>query len=411
MLETKKLFAAGLALALLATTGCFDFETAFTECVRAGNCNPPPGTCDPTLPDPLDEAFVDANCDGVDGDADAGFFVDPVAGQNVNPGTLKAPFRTLAHALPFAADAGKVLYLAQGTYNEPALRLERPVSLYGGYSRGEDGGWARGNEFDSLLKGGPIGLTVSGLENAELVLDRLHITSTTPPDAGAPSIGLRVLNSLGVRLNHVTVEAGRGADGTPGASAVANPQTGADGGPGQSTSQTTPNVRADGGSPAVNSCGVGIRGGYGGQGGVAGIDPTRGEAGIPSSDGGTAGPNVDVNNCPATATSCQCNGIAGGKGQDGTEGEPGMDGTPGDGIGQQKDDSWVANVGGGGGPGQPGGAGGGGGGGSYCNIVEWLRSAESTGGGGGGGGAGGCPGVGPDAGGGGGGASIAVLLV
>jgi hypothetical protein len=409
MLETKKLFATGLALALLATTGCYDFDTSFTECVRLGRCNPPPGTCNPALPDLPDEDFVDANCDGVDGDADAGFFVDPTAGSNVNPGTLKAPFRSLAHALPIAADAGKVLYLAQGPYNEPALRLERPVSLYGGYARGEDGGWARGNAFETRINGGPIGLTVSGLEDTALTLEQLHIISTTPPDAGAPSIGLRVLNSMDVRLRHVTVEAGRGADGLPSNPAVANPQAGADGGPGQTPTDTPTDARADGGSPGVNSCGTGIRGGSGGQGGIASATATPGEAGIPSADGGELGQNVTVGDCSGTL--CQCNGDAGGRGQDGAEGNAGTDGPAGDGIGQQKNDSWVANAGGGGGPGQPGGGGGGGGGGGYCLVQAGSRLLDSKGGGGGGGGAGGCPGVGAGAGGGGGGASIAVLLV
>ncbi|QRN96232.1 DUF1565 domain-containing protein [Archangium violaceum] len=394
-----------LALPLLVA-GCTtpgSGEEPGPSCPDATACPCQPGQTD--LPD---DSFQDSNCDGVDGTASAALFVDPTSGQDINTGTREAPLKTLSYAIQRAANQGKALYLAQGTYDEPALVLDKPVSLYGGYS-GVSGGWARGN-YTTQLRGGGVGLTVSGLgKDAGVTLERMRITSASATDAGAPSIGVRVMYSGGVKLRYVEVLAGAGAPGTPGSTPPPNPQGGVQGGMGQSTTnEATPNTRAGGGAPGVGGCSSDLAG-RGGQGGVYGVEPTRGEAGIPASDGGTAGPNVVLNNCPTTIPTCQCNGIAGGKGQDGVEGEAGTDGRAGDGIGRLAGDSWMANVGGDGGLGHPGGAGGGGGGGSYCST-EWLRATEASGGGGGGGGTGGCPGTGAT-GGSGGGASIAVLLI
>lgn len=406
MLETKRLFAAGLTLAWLAALGCYDFEGAFQDCVASGQCKPE--GCKKEWADAPDEFSHDNNCDGIDGDPNNAFFVDPVLGKNTNPGTPQAPFQTLSHAVTAAAAAGKALYLAQGNYDEPAFRLDKPVSLHGGYS-GLDGGWARDGGYTTRIGGGSIGLTVSGLgEDAGVVLERLHIESVQPPDAGAPSIGLRVMGSGGVRLRYVQVVAGPGAPGTAGTSPVINPRGGADGGDGESSRRTDPRMRADGGTPGLSSCGdVAARsGGRGGLGGQLANPATDGLAGERATDGGTAGTPQDLPDCTGTVE-CVCTGRPGTNGQQGLDGAPGDDGPAGNALGQLTNDSWVASTGSTGGPGQPGEGGGGGGGGGYCRMGTYS-SAEGAGGGGGG--SGGCPGTGAS-GGGGGGASIAVLLI
>ncbi|QRO02958.1 DUF1565 domain-containing protein [Archangium violaceum] len=389
-----------LALPLLVA-GCTtpgSGEEPGPSCPDAAACPCQPGQTD--LPD---DSFQDSNCDGVDGTASAALFVDPASGQDINTGTREAPLKTLSYALQRVANQGKALYLAQGTYDEPSLVLDKPVSLYGGYS-GVEGGWARGN-YTTHLRGGGVGLTVSGLgKDAGITLERMRITSASATDAGTPSIGVRVMYSGGVKLRYVEVLAGAGAPGTPGSTPPPNLQGGVDGGVGQSTFQATSPTRADGGAPGVGGCSSDPAG-RGGQGGDFLTSATDGESGIPSADGGIAGGRREES-CPGT---CQCIGNPGGKGQDGAEGAPGTDGTPGDGIGQLQGDSWMAHVGATGGPGAPGGGGGGGGGGGYCELTT-STSVISQGGGGGGGGTGGCPGMGAT-GGSGGGASIAVLLI
>ncbi len=401
MLETKTLLAAGLALASLATTGCYDFDQAFQDCVAAGRCNAT--ACDPTRDDPPDDSFQDTNCDGVDGTASAAFFVDPVEGRDNNPGTPAAPFKTFAHALQRASSEGKALYLAQGAYDEPSLMLDKPVSLHGGYAR-VDGGWVRGNEHITHLGGGSIGLTVSGLgEDAGVIIDHVRIASTTGLNAGEPSIGLRVLNSKGVRLRYVELLAGAGARGADGYSPPANSNHGVDGGEGQSPIDI--GTVADGGAPGASGCG-GNRGGKGGQGGASLTIPlaTPGESGQPSVDGGTAGAPRNESYCGQPP--CGYEGNPGERGQNGVPGDAGTDGPPGNAVGHLSSDGWVPESGSDGGSGTPGGGGGGGGGGGH--IV--AGGAASEGGGGGGGGGGGCPGTGAT-GGGGGGASIALLLI
>jgi hypothetical protein len=402
MLETKKLFAAGLAMASLATTGCYDFDKAFEDCVAAGRCNVT--ECDPTRADPPDDSFQDTNCDGLDGTASAAFFVDPVDGRDNHPGTAEAPFKTLSHALQRASSEGKALYLAQGTYDESKLLLDKPVSLYGGYAR-VDGGWVRGEEHVTHLGGGSIGLTVSGLgEDAGVVIDHVRITSTAGLDAGEPSIGMRVLNSKGVRLRYVEILAGAGARGADGTSPAANNQNGLDGGVGQST--TAFGAIAEGGAAGTSPCG-GLMGGKGGKGSPSQTTPaTSGESGLPSTDGGSPGGPRNEPFC-GSAMGCVFEGHPGEKGEDGANGDAGTDGPPGNATGHLSSDSWVPASGSPGVPGAPGAGGGGGGGGGH---IVGGGSATSEGGGGGGGGGGGCPGAGAT-GGGGGGASIALMLI
>ncbi|MGZ3461630.1 MAG: PE-PGRS family protein, partial [Archangium sp.] len=140
MLETKKPFVAGLVLALLAAAGCYNFDEVFNDCVSAGRCKPT--DCDPSASDPPDDLFFDANCDGVDGMADGGVFVDPRDGvDDVTSGTRGTPFKSLSFALQHLPEGNTAIYLAQGAYDEPEMRLDKPVSLYGGYA-GVQGNWA-----------------------------------------------------------------------------------------------------------------------------------------------------------------------------------------------------------------------------------------------------------------------------
>ncbi|AKJ00063.1 uncharacterized protein DUF1565 [Archangium gephyra] len=401
MLETKKPFAAGLALALLAATGCYDFDTEFKDCLDDGQCLP--AVCDPLAVDLPDDLFFDANCDEVDGTPGDAIFVDP-AGQDSNAGTREAPIKRLSAALKAAVSQGKKsIYLAQGTYDEADLRMEQAVSLYGGYA-GMAGNWKRGKDYITRIGGStPTGFTVSGLMDAGVAIEWVHIGSANSTVPGTPSIGLRVIDSSGVRLRHVEVEAGAGAPGRDGDSPGPNTQVGADGGVGLDGSASTPS----GGPRGAGSCGTGsYAGGMGGAGGRFGTAPVAGTAGEPyTTGGGTAATNKLDTACSTTV--CVCDGEQGGEGQPGEVGGRGKDGTAGDGTGVLEGSTWVAKSGTDGEAGTVGKGGGGGGGGGFC---EAPGSTQSKGGGGGGGGAGGCPGAGAK-GGQSGGASIALLLL
>lgn len=401
MLETTKPFAAGLVLALLATTGCYDFDAVFDDCVKAGRCQPT--SCDPSAVDPPDDLFHDANCDGVDGMPGDALFVDPAAGQDSNPGTREAPLKRLSVAMTLAASQGKALYLAQGVYEEADLRMERAVSLHGGYS-GVDGNWKRGADYVTRIGGSGIGLTVNGLADAGVVIEWVRIGSTSSTTPGAPSIGLRVMDSSGVHLRHVQVEAGAGAAGQGGLSPGGTLQGGADGGVGQNGDASVP----AGGSRGPASCGPGsFGGGQGGEGSSAYSSPAG--AGAPGEPSSTGGGDAGVNKLDTACgtTFCECVGEPGGEGRPGAAGGTGRHGLAGDGTGVLEGGTWVARSGTDGEAGSTGQGGGGGGGGGYC---EAPGSVQARGGGGGGGGAGGCPGAGAK-GGQGGGASIAVLLI
>ncbi|QRK13723.1 PE-PGRS family protein [Archangium violaceum] len=403
MHETTKLFAVGAAVALLTAVGCYNFQEAYDDCVATGRCAP--DGCKPEWADPPDDRFLDSNCDGIDGVAEHGVFVDPANGRDdVNSGTMDAPYQTISYALERISANTQAVYLARGVYQEPMLRLDRPISFHGGYA-GLDGGWKRDATYITQIVGGSIGLTVSGLgEDAGVSLEWLHITSGNSTGAGDPSIGLRVLQSKGVRLRHVQIVAGAGAPGSEGSTPATAPG-GADGG----TGGTPPSL--DGGSPGISSCGsVQNKGGTGGTGGDVKVNfgvGGQGVAGTPSAPGGDGGTFRETPvGCSGEA--CVCIGDPGHDGQDGLEGESGPSGHAGDGIGTLVTDTWSPTSGEAGQPGFMGGGGGGGGGGGACSSQYGAAIAQGSGGGGGG--AGGCPGQGGN-GGKGGGASIALLLI
>ncbi|MFY0583697.1 DUF1565 domain-containing protein [Cystobacter fuscus] len=214
MRDNKGLWILGGAAALVAAWGCFDINGAFKQCVERGDCPVEPGTCDPSYRDVPDDSFSDANCDGIDGTEKEAIFVDANTGddERLNVGQKMTPYRTLGAALAQAVQSGKSIYLAQGDYNEQSLQLDKPVSLYGGYS-GTNGEWKRGPQYTTRITVPGIGLTVMNLgQDAGVTLDRLTVQATSLPGvAGAPCIGVRVLDSGGVRLRNLAVTAGAGS--------------------------------------------------------------------------------------------------------------------------------------------------------------------------------------------------------
>ncbi|SET81094.1 hypothetical protein SAMN05443639_104428, partial [Stigmatella erecta] len=233
---------AAWASLLLWLSACVDFERAEEKfCARhpercgealTDGGQPDAGyDCTPTRDtDEPDDTFEDSNCDGVDGLADAGIFVDPTSGTEGAAGTKDAPLKTLGEALQRLRDntgpnRPSFVYLAQGTYPETGLVLDVPVSLHGGYNGAGD--WLRNAANITRLQGGAVGLTVRNLpEEANVTLDRLVIASSESSTPGTPSIALHVIDSEAVRLRNDTLWAGRGAPGQEGAPGAQGPDGG-----------------------------------------------------------------------------------------------------------------------------------------------------------------------------------------
>ncbi|WXH28882.1 hypothetical protein WA016_02829 [Myxococcus stipitatus] len=414
--------AAGVALsAVLAGGGCYDFDAAQKRCEAEGRCEqalPEDAGCTPSSSseDFPDDEFADTDCDGVDGRASAGLFVDPLNGDDsAGTGTREKPLRSLSEALTRLRqwDGGSAptrLYLASGTYSEGHVELDVPVSLHGGYAGGA-GGWKRAGNQLAYVDSGTTGITVRVPTDSGVVLEYLHIRSADAVERGQPSIAMRVIDSPNVRLRHTILEAGRGGTGKDGDTGSPGIQ-GEDGQKGQQIAATIP---GDGGAGGSALCPLGYSGGYGAD-GVPRNHGLDGKAGLPAASsggtvfGGAGGRGGDAGVLPCDGGGCSCAGFPGGPGEEGGQGIAGDSGAPGSGRGALSSSTWVTvpeMQGGQGTPGTAGGGGGGGGSGGSC-IAE-SNFELSAGGAGGGGGAGGCSGQG-GMGGGGGGASIGLLV-
>jgi hypothetical protein len=420
MLKNWKAHLSGAALvAVVGAVGCFDFDAAKDKCITEGRCGelpdggpPDAGPCEPTDPNDVpDDDFQDTNCDGVDGIATAGLFVDPEVGDDSNLGTSSSPLKTITQAVALLRNNSRpsitALYLARGTYNEGQLVLNVPVSLYGGYTG--RGNWQRQADHVTHLDGGPVGLLVQNLSNdAGIILERLVVTSANAPTPGAPSIALHVINSQGIRLRFDSFVAGLGAQGDTGIQGPGGFDGGV-GGPGTNAMGTMQGSSGAGG--AILCQGIDHGGGAGRNGGVENRGGD-GAGGKPSPLGGSGGTGGDAGGPVMRGPNrYDCTADFGSDGLPGSGGDGGMPGDGGSGMGVINGLTWVTNQGGSPGTvGQNGTGGGGGGAGGGCTAETNNNITGAAGGGSGGGGGGGCGG-GAGGGGGGGGASIAVLLI
>lgn len=389
----------------------------------AVDCAPRSASINPGASDAPDLAFVDANCDGIDGDAARAVFVSP-SGSDDASGTLTRPLRTLRAAVTTADAAGKDVYAASGTYPEE-LRLASRVGVYGGYAPA----WTRSLTNATRITGaataagdteGALALNVSTTTTVQLVT----LAPGAPTAFGASSYGLRGLHSSGLRLERVSVLGAPGAAGAPGSGGVDGAR-GGDGGiggrsPGFGRGGTSPvlhiggqggnccsGVHGESGAPGwlLTADVFGLKGGAGGPGGNGGSGHTAGARG----ESGASGRflvNEGAGARPGNATP----GTGLWRGYDGQSGFPGSDGHGGGGGGGGGTDDCTfcgydgGQGGGGGGGGQAGGGARGGraGGGSFGIFLSDSARAlvrdsvvtASDGGRGGAGGAGGRGGAG-----------------
>lgn len=326
---------------------------------------------------------VDANCDGLDGDASRALFVDGATGNNNGPGSRNMPMKTIMAAINRAKVTNGLdhIYISKGTYTEQVF-VASGVSLYGGFDATQN--WQRGAANTTTIQWGQaiFGriVTVTAINiQAPTTLDQLRIVAQDTNANGVTTYGVYCEGCNDLTISNSTVQAGkagagqRGSDGTSGSLLFGTAGNGGRGGDGDDDGSR----RGTGGSGGSSACGR--TGGVGGLGGPKGDNRgSTGGTGISGTPGGTGGAGGDPGRTGST----------GGTGANGATGANGSGGT----IGGLVMGYWQGNDGtdGNNGTHGNGGGGGGGGGGQGC----FLFCDDGAGNGGGGGGGGGCYGSG-----------------
>lgn len=170
------------------------------------DCDPDRGDRYQTAADEPDFDSFDSNCDGADGTLANAVFLSANRGHDNNEGNLQAPVRTLLRAIALALEAGKDVYIENGSYPLDAFSLNRGVRLYGGYDEeGQRCVYPRCPDETVLTAAQPI--VIENVNNS-IVLDGLQIAD-----------GMVVRNSS-VRLKYDEIVGGTTALTVSGASSV-----------------------------------------------------------------------------------------------------------------------------------------------------------------------------------------------
>lgn len=332
----------------------------------SADCGPNDATVHPGAADKPDLALVDANCDGIDGDAARAVFVSPY-GDDANMGTAAQPVKTLGAGMQAAAPLGYDLYVAAGTYETgTGVEPNTHSAIYGAYNPRD---WSRSTTNLTEISGSPQAVLADGRQGLTLQLVTL---ASTADAAGRSAYGVRAINGSSVRLERVRVEPGPGIAG-PTAATGGSGSPGGRGGDGHDGSIDTD-------SGGEGGLGAGWGSNRGGDGGRGGYSQNNGDGGAPGSGGVLGGSGGGW-------------GDPGGRGSNGSTGATGTTGTHGAAASATPGGttSWIGGFGGWGSTGAwgAGGSGGGGGGGQSCFWCD-----DGRGNGGGGGGQGGGPGGG-----------------
>jgi alpha-tubulin suppressor-like RCC1 family protein len=366
--------------------------------VAQGDCDDGAADVHPGALDRVDAAFVDSNCDTLDGDIALAVFVASTGTDTPECGTRAAPCRTVwqGQARADTLDRRDV-YLAHGSYNE-SVTLRNGINLYGGFnvdfsSRGTYVSEISGNT--GILTNGILelitlmadGLT-SPTEVADLRIRGLNATSQLASGAGRTTYAFVIRNTAGgiLTVARNTIISGNGSNGLPGnpgvhASVLTPAASGGNGGSGAEFSTQCDATSRGSGGPA----GAGANGSSGGAGGAGGQMDTNCS---PFSSNFAARPGADGTYALVSGAFF---GTAGYGGATCSSGSPGLNGRTVHGSNGSGGTGstvvsgfWRANTGGNGDWGLTGTGGGGGGGSGGCDD-----GTDSYGAGGGGGGAGG----------------------
>ena len=173
-----------------------------------GDGAPDPGDCAPADPDIgpgaldlPDLAFLDSNCDGIDGTEKDAIFVYQ-DGMDTNPGTRAAPKQTIQAGVVAAALAGKDVYVASGDYGR--IETVSGVDIYGGYLPTT---WARNVDARTRIVGRPEAVLASG----DSVTLQLMTLVGLNGGAGSTAYGLRAIAGSRLTLQRVTSIANGGS--------------------------------------------------------------------------------------------------------------------------------------------------------------------------------------------------------
>ncbi|MDA0173032.1 hypothetical protein OJ998_28275 [Solirubrobacter taibaiensis] len=338
----------------------FDLDGVSTP----ADCNDLDAGIFPGAADRPDLAFVDTNCDGIDGDVAKAVFVDAGGGQDSRSGSRDFPKKSVGNALAAAKAAGKDVYVAAGTYVE-LLNLESGVGIYGGYTP----------TFGQRVTTEPT--LITGASNAAVADNDtkvvLQLLSLTGANSLSSSYGLRAINGSTVVLEGVTAQGGSAGAGSPALAVITRPARTATGGTGGTLGGCT-SGRTGGGAPGSGNAGVGGLGGAGSPAVLGGLSGGAGTSGFfaPGALSGGTPTNGRDGSSPAApvttgALATSTPDIAGAT-WGGASGNTGPLGNPG--------------------------GGGGGGGGGFGAVNALSGASGAAGGGGGGGGGGGTPGSG-----------------
>ncbi|HEY0880807.1 MAG TPA: hypothetical protein VGD87_04710, partial [Archangium sp.] len=171
--------------------------------------------CTPTSSTDLpDLQFVDANCDGIDGELMNGVFVSP-SGNDANPGTRSQPVLTLAEAMNKQSLTGKRdVYIAAGNYTN-TLRIlgAAGVNVAGAYHPTT---WQRALSNQVTITSANPGLEIDGSNN--VVVQAIRVDAANGDASKPTSYGGFIKESSGVKLESLELRAGNGVTGTPGTS-------------------------------------------------------------------------------------------------------------------------------------------------------------------------------------------------
>jgi hypothetical protein len=350
-------------------------------------CDPRDPTRHPGLPDPIDDGAWDADCDGVDGQADKMVFVAIDGHDDSTCGTRESPCQTINYGIGIATPGRPDVAVSDGTYYE-RVQLKEGINLHGGYSRSNN--WVRNDTFVAHIQGGAESVYAENLQAA--TVDRFAIYTPSAGGAGNSVYGVRLVNAH-VTLRHLTVTTGSASAGSRGGD-------GAGGAHGRDGDDASGRSHGAGGA---DQCGSWPSAGF--PGGDGGYDGISWACGTGSTGGGASGGGWCGGGGGGGSPSCSNGGAPGSPGADATCANPPIQNGSTGGL---SSNLWSADVGANGTAGRHGFGGSGGGGGGAGDAAAFGNGGN--GGGGGGGGSGGCGGAGAQ-GGRGGGAAIALLAV